>query len=275
MPWTIGGNDVTVQADIELTPRTLSLSAVVANDNLDPWRSLGERAGDIDVQPAYGGRFRAFRRGDARSVTVAPPAAQSPPFADSEWFVSAFSVDRVGADRSEVGLTLQRPSPRGDEFSFSGADLVPADAGFGLDFGTDFGAGDIDRVATIDLQGGDKGSLGLTQQQVGRPAETETPTGTKVDWPVVLTAEQAAAFADAVGTPGAVVERSVPDGESVTVDSSAGRQTIIVDVQRSGGGLPAGAWAVADWTLTAQQPTGVRRWRASLSLRELSDSESQ
>lgn len=290
MPWTVGGIDVDAQADLELTASTLSLSAIVPDADLGPWRTLGERAGDLDVQTAYGGQFRAFGRGEASTITVSPPADQSPPFATSEWYVSAFDVEAVAADRSEVRVDLQRPTPRDDAFAiadealvpsqsglgrnfgtdFGGATRVAGDAGFGNDFGVDFGVGDVDLAVSIGLRGGDAGSLGLEARQVGRATESEAATGTEYELPVMLTDEQAAAFADAAGTPAAIVDRSIPDGDSFAVDSSGGRQTVVVDVQSDGLGPPSGTWGVADWQLTEQQPTGTRRWRASLSLRELS-----
>ena len=269
MSWSIAGIETDVRSDLELTPQTLSLT--IETTDLDQWLGIGDRAGDVQTETGFGGRFRTIDRSGRAPVMVKPPAELSPPFAPSEFHVVGFEVSPLSETRSEVSLELQRPTPRDDVFAFADEALVPSQSGFGRNFGADFGAGDVDLAVFIGLRSGAAGSVGLEPRQVGRATETEGPMGAEYELPVVLTDKQAAALADAAGVPEAIVERTVPDGASFMTDSAGGRQTVVVDAQRDDLDPPSGTYGVAGWTVTEQQPSGTRRWRVSLSLRELSE----
>ena len=263
MTWTVAGVAVPVQADIELTAATLSLSFVVSTSELTTWREVGDRAGDLAVETGAGGALRTIARGTSGTLTVDADAADAPPIATSEWYVDGYSEEQLAPQRYELELDLQRPTNRRDEFTLDDIDVSSADEGFGLNFGEDFGAGA--QLALLVELGGEGLTLGITERQLGQLDRDGAPTGADVTMPLLLSVEQAAAVADAAGYPEAVVERTVPDGDSLRVDESGGRQTLGLQT-RDDVALDDGNWLLSEWSLERHSYTTGRRWRAELTL---------
>ena len=268
MTWKIAGVDVPVQTDIELTASTLSLSFQVSSSELATWRDIGDRAGDLTVETGAGGALRTLGRGSGGTVVVTPGAAESPPVATGEWYVDGFDEEQFAPDRFEVALDFQRPSNRRDEFPLDDIDVSSADEGFGLNFGEDFGVGA--QLALLLELGGEGLTLGITERQLGQLDRDGAPTGADVTMPLIFSAEQAAALADAAGYPDGVVEQSVPDDDSVKIDESGGRQTVGIKT-RGDIALNDGDWLLTDWSLEWNSHSPGRRWMAELELTETAD----
>lgn len=287
MTWTIAGVDVPVQTDIELTASTLSLSFEVSESGLSTWRGIGDRAGDLAVETGYGGALRTLGRGSGGTVVVTPDAAETPPVATGEWYVDGFDEEQLAPGRYEVSLNLQRRSNRRDEFALDDIDVATIDSGFGVNFGHEFGTpgvvapgfgrefgrsfgGGGGSPTSFGLQAGAGVTIRLPDDQLGQIDRGGAPTGAEVTIPLTLSDEQAAALADAAGYPDGVVERSVPDDDSVRVDESGGRQTVVITT-RNDVALADGEWLLTDWSIEWHSYSADRRWMAGLELAEPAD----
>ena len=265
MSWTIAGVDVPVQTDIELTASTLSVSFQVSSSELSTWREVGDRAGDLAVETGFGGALRTLSRGASGTITVDADAADTPPFATSEWHVAEFDEEQTAPQRHEIELELQRPTNRRDEFAdLTDRAVSSGSRGFGRNFGRDFGAGDPDIGAYLAL-GGLGLTVAVTSDQIGQIEREGAAPGAHTTLPLVLSAEQAAAIADAAGYPEGVVDEAVADGESRLVDATGGRQTVTLDV-RADVALEDGQWLLREWSIEWHSFATERRWRAELTL---------
>lgn len=269
MTWTIAGVDVPVERDIELTAGTLSLSFEVAESELATWEALGDRAGDLAVETGFGGAIRTLARGAGGTVVVDPDAGESPPVAAAEWFISGFNEDQLSPGRYRIELDLRRPSNRRDEFALDERDVATLDGGFGNGFGEEFGSGARSPLG-LSLQAGSGVTLRVASDQLGPITRDGQPAGATVSLSLRVSDAQAAALADAAGYPGGVVERAVPDDDSVRVDESGGRQTIILDAQGDIA-INSGEWLLVDWNIAWHSHSPDRRWLAELSLAETAD----
>ena len=287
MSWTVAGVDVPVQTDIELTASTLSLSFQVSSSELATWRDIGDRAGDLTVETGAGGALRTLGRGSGGTVVVTPGAAESPPVATGEWYVDEFDEEQVAPDRFEVALDFQRPSNRRDEFPLDDIDVATMDSGFGVNFGRSFGAPDDPPQGfgrsfgssfgvgggaplSLALNAGDGVTIRPSDSQLGQLGREGAPTGADVTMPLIFSAEQAAALADAAGYPDGVVEQSVPDDDSVKIDESGGRQTVGIKT-RGDIALDDGDWLLTDWSIEWNSHSAGRRWMAELELTKTAD----
>lgn len=287
MSWTIDGVEVPVETDIELTAETLSLSFEVAGSELATWEALGDRAGDLAVETGFGGAFRTIARGAQETVPVVPAGSETPPFASTDWYIAGFDAEELTPRRYQVSLELQRPANRRDEFDLDNIDVATLDIGFGVSFGAKFGRpgppdngfgrrfGEAFGVSPgallgLELQGGSGVTLRVASDQLGPITRDGQPAGATVSLSLRVSDAQAAALADAAGYPGGVVERPVPDDDSVRVDESGGRQTIILDPQGDIE-INSGEWLLVDWSIAWNSYSAERRWVAELTLAEPAD----
>jgi hypothetical protein len=241
MPWTIDGTTIEPVNGASLSPTALAISFEADRGDISQWRAY-DRAGDYRRIGEYAGGWRLVDDGGrASTVTLDPPADRKPPLDAVEGYVQSYSEQQVATDRYAVDLTVERETERQDVYS------APAESG-----------GDW-AIATA------HGTIALEARQVGRASQRGSAEGGQWSLALWLTDTQAGAIADAAGTPGAVVERPVGDGEDGWADASGGRQTVTITAP-AGATLPGGDHFVAGWGLEHAGYGPRREWRADLTL---------
>ena len=229
-------------SEIEADAETLSLSFQVQRDQLPTWRQF-DRAGDVNVDEGFAGAFRAIGRDGDDDVEVRTAFNRLRPFIPSTSYrVAGYSETQLSPTRFELALELQRVTNRGEgfpELSQTGA-------------------------WEVDLQ---HGTVGLSERQVGQIDREGAPPGAEVALEVLVSDDQAAALLDNLGYPAGVVERTVPDGDSVRVDETGGRQTVMLSAPAEAA-LASGDWFVTDWTLSFNAYSEERQWAIELALAE-------
>lgn len=232
-----------------------------------------DRAGDFEVDVAYGGSWDAIPTGaEDMIVDLEPPERLRPPFAVSRWIVE--DVETVRASPVEVLATveLRRVGPREDVYP---DDVVEGDPhedthtawsydGWGETPWGGFGT----YSWSIDLA---RGSLELRDRFVGRPERSSGAAGEQIELPLALDHDQAAAVADSLGRMDGLVEHAVPGGDDLVVDETVdGNQTIeltvpvdVPDVDD----LESGMYYVRDWSIQSLGGhQSERPWLATLAL---------
>jgi len=254
-PWSLAGTEIPVKrSGLTLTAESITLSFDVDADNLGTWRAIGDRAGRLDTETGFGGAFQTFARGSDGTVTVTPASVSSPPFAFGSFFVSSYRESHYAPKKTVVEFELARQTNRRDEFSgISATDVQTAPGAPTL---------------TLGLRDGSGLSLEFGPDQVGQLSRDGSPAGPSIEVPLLVSPAQAAAVADAAGFPGGVVERAVPDGDSIIVDESGGRQTAVVSAADDVP-LADGDYAIAGWTIERYRFDERRRFRLALTLRPL------
>ncbi|OYR79322.1 hypothetical protein DJ84_18380 [Halorubrum ezzemoulense] len=251
MSWTIGDRDIE-PVEVTATPTLLTVAFEISRGDLSYWRQY-DHAGDYTVEQGYGGDFTVIdRSGETESLVVDPDASHSPPIPPSEEFlVESYDEEQLSPSRHRVTLGLHRKDPRLDVFDV-------------LD---ELESGQLPTSVEhdgwiLDLE---ESTLQLSEAQVAPSTASGSPIGSEVTLPVRLDDDQAAAIADTAGLPGAVTERSVPDGDNYLVDDSDGRHTAMINPP-AGASLVAGRYIVRRWELTFRTQNPDRRWGLSLGL---------
>lgn len=241
MPWTIDGTTAEPVNSLTLTPTALSISFEADRSDISQWRAY-DRSGDYRRIGEYAGGWRLVDDGGrSATVTLDPPADRKPPLDTVTGYVQSYSERQAAADRFAVDLTVERESERQDVYS------APAESGGDWELSTAHG------------------TIALEARQVGRASQRGSTEGGQWSLPIWLTDVQAGAIADAAGTPDAVVERPVGDGENRWADASGGRQTVTITAP-AGATLPGGDHFIPDWTLEHAGYGPSREWRATLTL---------
>lgn len=231
------------RADLELTPSTLSLSW---RDETDAWFRFDE-SGDFSVTEQYGGGFRAQRRDGGTPVRVEPPLAVRPVIEIGEWVPADFTTSEVITGLRDYELSLQRPVPR------RGAETeLVAEAG----------------VFTLTFEAnGFTASLGLSDEQVLLSEASASATGRETTLPLLLSNAELATLGAVCDRPAAVVERSVPDGDSRRVDSSAESRHTVTLSAPADASVASGTYLIGAWSASPAD-RGPETWRVELPLFE-------
>jgi len=239
----IGPSVTVVAGDVTADPETLTLVFETDRDALSQWRAL-DRAGDIQREPGYGGRYRVLdRAGRADWTEARPPGDQAPPFAGATGYVQSYQEEQVHPDRYRISLTLARGTNRSEAF---GTVSQTGDWEFETPYGT----------------------VGLDAGQVSQTSRKGTVTAGTTTMALAVDSTQAAALCDAWGFPDAVVEEPVPDGENRLVDESEdSRQTVKLSTP-DGAGLPDGDYFVQGWALRRLGFSDSREWQLEITLAE-------
>jgi len=221
--------------DVEATANTVRLDTVVEDARVDRFRALGNRAGDLDLTEAFGGVFRATDRRDAPSIDVLPRSDYRPAVTSETTLPASFEESQAGPGHYEISLELQRTANRDDATTVDTTRLST---------GSDWSL-ELDTGRTI----------GLSSQDVTRTDRGGTASGEEVSLSLLVNRDQAAALADRLGFPAAVVKRPIPDADSIREDASPeGRQTVTLSVPTESP-LSGGEFVVPDWSLRAIKST--------------------
>jgi len=249
LEWLLRTGNTTVPLrptpDVAVTAQTISLTTNIAEPQLDTFRALGDRAGDLTTEEGHAGAFRAIDRGGDPSVELVPGAGSTPPIAQTETLIAGYSESQLSPTRFEVAVELQRVANRSEA---TDPDTLQTGDGWLLTLDT----GDV---------------VGLSERQVGQADREGAPPGATLTLPLRVSSDQAGALLDRVGYPGGVAERSVPDGPDQRVDETGGRQTVTLSTPADAA-IADGDWFVTDWSLTFNSYSEDRQWLVELALAE-------
>lgn len=236
--WAIDGRAITPAA-IKASARDVILEFTVLATDVSHWRQY-DSAGDVIRIPQNGGGFRLVDNSGRSPVTVSVPAPDRPPFNRTiDGYVDDYNEEQLSPDRYQISLTILRTEPR------------PAVTSQATD------------TATYEFDTS-RGVVGLDADDVGQLETEASGAGRIHELQLRVDDETAARLLDAWSTPTAIVERAVPDGEDVFVDTADGGQTVSISTPTRAS-LAAGDYGITDWTLT-QSGFGTHRWTLAVSL---------
>jgi hypothetical protein len=241
--WQIDGRAVLLE-DISATPNTTTLTFEVDADDLSWWRQF-DQAGDLNVESAHAGQFRALDKGGrSEPVNVRSALRDTPPFIPSkDYYVTGYQEDESAPDRAMITLTLQRLSNRTQGFPESSE------------------SGGYWEITTT------TGTLAFDEAQVRPDSVTGSATGQQQTLAIRAGNDQIATLIDSLGYPGGVVTRDVSQSPNQLDDSSPDqRQTITLDAP-SDAQVESGDWLVTSWDFR-EAGFGDRRWEIRLTLRQ-------
>jgi len=226
----------------------LSLSFIVSAESVGFWRQQFETAGNTSEQSGFAGQFRTLDEGGRTGPTVVdPPATQSPPFAETAYYVTSYNDEPVGGSFI-VSLNLRRLSNRRREFDFSAATLTTGD--------------DWTLTTTFD-------TLSLRSDQLLNGGVDGTTSGPQRDLSLLLSDEQTGALYDALGYPGAAVTRDVPGDRNVIRDTTPGsRQTLTLTDSPDVNAVPDGEHIVSGFSIEIAGESTRQRWLVELTTQQ-------
>jgi hypothetical protein len=241
-PYILSGDILLRPNSIEVSPDRLTVGFRAGREEVKAtWRQFDAPGGYQQID-RFGGSFRLEPRNNQSPITIqAPPADQPAVSASESVLVQSFSESQAGPDRIDVDLTLARTSPRDPQTTGQ----------------TDNG--------TVTLATS-RGTLGLSERQVGQVTSRGTTAGPDYELELRLTPKEAGRLLDAVATPAAIERRTVPDGSDIVRDTSGGDQTVTVSGPPEAT-LPDGDFGVSEWSME-QSGYGELPWRVTIALAE-------
>jgi len=257
--WTITPPDANarqIQARRGLTADAvqLSVSFVVSAEAIEFWRRQYSTAGDTTEETGFAGQFRTLdEAGRGGPTVVDPPVTQSPPFTETAYYVTSYNDEPVGGSFI-VSLNLRRLSNRRREFDFSISELRTGD--------------------DWTLQTAFEAFL-LGSDQLLETGVSGTRSGPQREVSLLLSNKQTGALCDALGYPGAVVERDVPGGRNIIRDTTPdSRQTLSVTDSPDPDAVPDGRHIVSGISIEIAGQSARHRWLVDLTTKRPTESVS-
>lgn len=222
---------------VDLTAATLSLSF---HSDSDRWREY-LRAGDTTATDGLGGTTRRQRRDGGDPIRVEPPHPHRAAVDISSWVLAAAESEDRG-QTTVWDIEFERPVPRGGESDTTA---------------------DADADAVLAFEAG--GAIAIDDRHLLKPTRTGTPTGEELTLPFLADSETLGTLAAVADRPAAVVERSVPDGESFREDTSAGRHTVELSTPEAAG-IEDGDYLLVEWSASVIGGASSSLWRVEVVL---------
>jgi len=258
--WFIGRDAVSISS-LSIDSQTVSFRFEIPANALDYWRQFDE-AGDVAVQSGFAGVFHVVEQGEDSSIELYPGRKDYPAVDRSaDWFVDGYSEEQIAPGRFAIELTCIRQTNRDESTTRL------TETGWSSDGWGDGGWGGTSPPLKIELP---YGTLAVDEGSIGQISGDGSPSGEAATLPLLVSAAQLGAFADAIGSPDAVVERAVPDGENRAVDGSPNStQTLTLstasDVDLD---LDDGDYLARDWSASYYSQNESHRYQIELTLQE-------
>jgi len=230
--WVVDGTQLRVRS-VSLSPTELSLEVRARSDSAEAKLSeLDDFAGDLEETERADGTYRFDdTAGGANTYTVRPPYQLRPPRIEREWLVNSVTRDRASADTEAILATV----------SFVPSETRQPVTGY-ANSGVEW---------TFDLNGGT-----IITPRVSNIRQRETTT-----LQVILSARQAELFESVLAASAAAQSNPVPDGETVTRDTSGdGRQTATIEPpdDTTQSAIDADEYVVFGWTSNGSDGAAYR-----------------